>query len=60
MKIEKNGKIYAVKEEKTSWALSLRIGAVSVKYSVGKSDCATFEELQAFVANNSVFQEIII
>lgn len=55
MEIEKNGKIYQVKENKTVWALSCRMGSVTVEYNVSKADCATFESLKAFVAENIAF-----
>ncbi len=55
MKIEKNGKIYDVKEEKNSWSLSMVMGKVSLDYRISKSDCADFEALKLFVLENSAF-----
>jgi hypothetical protein len=55
MEIEKNDKIYSVRENKASWTLSLKAGRVEVSLNVTKKDCPTFESLKAFVAENEVF-----
>lgn len=55
MNIEKNGKIYTVKENKASWTLSTNVGIIPVSYNVKKSDCPTFDALKEFVAENSAF-----
>ena len=54
MEIEKNEKIYIVKETEKAWTLSLQIGKVLSSYSVSKQDCKTFEELQKFVLENNI------
>lgn len=55
MKIEKNGKIYTAKENKTSWTVSTAIGRVDVSYNVPKDDCPTFDALKAYVAASDLF-----
>ncbi len=55
MNIEKNGKIFVVKENKSSWTLATNIGGIPLTYNVKKADCATFDELKQFVADNSAF-----
>ena len=55
MTIEKNGKIYTAKENKTSWTVSTTLGRVDVTYNVPKADCPTFDALQAYVAANDLF-----
>mgnify|MGYP003185167218 CR=1 FL=1 len=55
MTIEKNNKIYTVKENKMSWTISTKIGDVEVSYNVQKADYPTFESLKAFVAENNLF-----
>ena len=56
MTIEKNGKQYAVRENKASWTISNAIGRVSVAYNVSKKDYPTFDELKAFVETNELFE----
>ena len=55
MQIKKNGKIYEVRENSTSWTLFSQIGCVLVKYIVNKSDCSTFEILKEFINENELF-----
>ena len=55
MTIEKNGKTYTTKENKTSWTVSTMIGRVDVTYSVPKVDCPTFDALKAYVAASDLF-----
>ena len=55
MEIEKNGKIYSVKENKCSWTLTLKLGRVSSSYNISKNDCETFEELERYVIECEVF-----
>ncbi|MBQ8323239.1 MAG: hypothetical protein IJX91_04660 [Clostridia bacterium] len=52
MKIEKNGKIYEVEDNKSAWVLSVKMGKVSLDYRISKSDCADFEALRLFVLEN--------
>lgn len=55
MKIEKNGNVYKVAENATSWTVSREIGRVSVSYNVPKEDCPTFDLLQKYVIENDLF-----
>lgn len=55
MIIKKNGKIYTVKENKTSWTVSTTIGRVDVTYNVPKADCPTFDALQSYVDASELF-----
>ena len=55
MKIEKDGKIYTVKETDKKWLLSTTIGAVEVKYEVLKTDCPEWSELVLFVLQSAEF-----
>jgi len=55
MNIEKNGKIYATKENKSSWTISTTIGRIDITYTVPKTDCPTFDALKAYVAANDLF-----
>ncbi len=48
--INKDGRVYQVKENKCSWTLSRKAGAIEVTYNIPKESCATYEELEAFVA----------
>ncbi len=50
MNIEKNGKIYNVRENVHVWTLTATIGGLSVTYSVQKTECPTFDALKAYVA----------
>lgn len=52
MKIEKGGRIYTVKENKSSWVMERKIGSVTVSYMVNKKDCPTVEDLKQFIENN--------
>lgn len=55
MTIEKNGKVYAVRENNKSWTVSIKYGHIDVNYNVQKADCPTFDDLKAFVAENDLF-----
>lgn len=55
MTIEKDGKIYAVRENKASWTVSKAAERVTVSAKISKADCPTFESLKAFVAENNIF-----
>lgn len=60
MTIEKNGKVYAVRENKASWTVSVKIAVneierVNITANVSKTDCPTFDSLKAFVAENDIF-----
>lgn len=55
MKIEKNGRIYTVKENGASWTVSTEVGRVDISYNVPKDDCSTFEALKDFVAVSDLF-----
>lgn len=55
MTIEKNGKIYTVRENKASWTVSTKAERVDITANVSKADCPTFETLKAFVIENNIF-----
>ncbi len=55
MKIKKNGKTYAVKENKESWTLEIIIGKIVVSYNIKKADCPTFDDLESFIAEKDLF-----
>ena len=54
MVIEKNGKVYTVRENKASWTVSKDAVRVSVSYNVPKADCATFDALKKYVAESDL------
>lgn len=55
MTIEKNGKIYAARENKESWTVSTKYGHIDVTYNVPKADCLTFDDLKAYVVESDLF-----
>lgn len=55
MKIEKNGKSFEVRENKTSWTVSRGEGIVSVSYNIPKDDCPTFDALTSYVNESDLF-----
>lgn len=55
MTIKKENKIYTVKENKTSWTLSTKIGQIDISYNVPKSDCADFDTLTKYVISSNLF-----
>lgn len=55
MTIEKNGKIYTVRENKASWTVSTKAERVDITANVSKADCPTLDSLKAFVAENDIF-----
>lgn len=55
MTIKKNGKVYTVRENKNSWTVSTKFGRVSLVYNVPKTDCSTFDDLKAYVAESDLF-----
>lgn len=55
MKIEKNGKIYDVRENKASWTLSTKYGKIEVSYNVPKADCPDFNTLKAYIIASDLF-----
>lgn len=55
MIVEKNGKIYTVRENPKSWTVKIDIENVSVSYNVSKDDCKTFDELQGFISGSDLF-----
>lgn len=57
MAIEKNEKTYSVRENMKSWTVSIKLNSLSVTYNVSKSDCSTFDELKAYVAQIICFKE---
>lgn len=55
MTIEKNGKVYTVRENKNSWTVSFKFGRVSLVYNVPKADSPTFDDLKAYVVESDLF-----
>lgn len=55
MKIEKNGKVFSVKENLKSWTVSRTVDFITISYNVSKTDCPNLESLQKFVNDNEVF-----
>lgn len=55
MTIEKNGKVYAVRENKKSWTVTIGEGRVSISANVSKDICPTFDDLKAYIAKNDLF-----
>lgn len=55
MTIEKNGKVYAVRENKVSWTVSRKAGRIDVSFNVPKDDCPTFDALKDYVAASNLF-----
>ena len=51
MTIEKNGKTYKVAENAKSWTVSI----LSDCNVTAKSDCPTFDDVKAFIAENDLF-----
>mgnify|MGYP007043623883 CR=1 FL=1 len=55
MVIVKNDKNYIISELQNKWKVSTIINGMSVDYEVSKSDCATFDDLKAYVLSCDVF-----
>lgn len=55
MAIEKNGKVYSVRENMKSWTVSTILYGVSVRYIVPKSNAQPFDEFKSFVAKTDLF-----
>lgn len=55
MNIEKDGKIYDVKENQTSWTITLADSKVVVSAKITKADCPTFKSLNDFITENDTF-----
>lgn len=55
MVIEKNGKVYTVKESDKKWTVSTESGKLAVSYDVSKELCGSAEQLQEYVMNNDLF-----
>lgn len=49
MMIEKNGKVFAVRECKEHWTLLREDGALTVQYEIPKELCKTVDELETYV-----------
>lgn len=52
MIIQKNSKIYNVKEYGDKWKISLKNGKLSVDYDISKEICSTADALREYVLNN--------
>lgn len=55
MTIIKNGKTYAVKENRKSWTVSTTIDCIDISYNIQKVDYPTFESLRAYVIESNIF-----
>lgn len=56
MTIEKNGKTYKVAENAKSWTVSILSDCnVTATVKISKSDCPTFDDVKAFIAENDLF-----
>lgn len=55
MTIEKNGKVFTVRENKNSWTVARAAGRVSVSYNVPKDICPTFSDLKSHISENDLF-----
>ena len=55
MTIEKNGKVFTVRENKNSWTVVRTEGRVSVSYNVPKEIRPTFDELKAYIVESDLF-----
>ena len=55
MTIEKNGKVYTVRENKNSWTVARAAGRVSVSYNVPKDICPTFSDLKSHISESDLF-----
>lgn len=55
MTIEKNGKFYAVRENKKSWTVIVNEGRVSISANIPKDICPNFDDLKAYVTENDLF-----
>lgn len=52
MIIEKNNKVYNVKECSDKWKISLKNGKLSVDYDISKEICSTADDLREYVLSN--------
>lgn len=62
MTIEKDGKVYTVRENKTSWTVSRKVAtakthvkSVTMSYIVPKDDCSNINALKVFISSNELF-----
>ena len=55
MEIKKEDKIFSVRENKRSWTVTRKVGKTTLSYSVPKECCPTFESLEAFVNEQTLF-----
>ncbi len=55
MTIEKNGKVFTVRENAKSWTVSRVIEHVTINVNVSKADCPAIESLKVFIAENNIF-----
>ena len=55
MNIEKNGKIYKIRENTKSWTVSITIGQVDISYNIQKVDCPVYSDLKAYIVSSDLF-----
>ena len=56
MTIKENGKTYKVTENAKSWTVSILSDCnVTATAKISKSDCPTFDDVKAFIAENDLF-----
>lgn len=55
MIVNKNEKVYNVKENAKSWTITINIANIPVVYNIKKSDCPTFKMLKEFMDKNNIF-----
>ena len=53
--IEKNGKIYEIKECAGCWTVILKEGILSVEIKVPKEICETEEDLKLYIEKENIF-----
>lgn len=55
MVIVKNNVNYIVSELQNKWKVSTAINGMPIDYEVSKNDCATFDELKAYILSCDIF-----
>lgn len=55
MNVEKNGTVYTITDQGTFWKIESVSGKLAVCYKLPKSDCATIDDVRAFIHENDLF-----
>ena len=55
MRIEKNGTVYTVTDQGAFWKIESESGKLTVCYKLPKSDCATLDDVCAYIHENDLF-----